>query len=120
MGISSNIILVIANQCAHWCGNLLLKMGIPTGANALGMTIKLIYCKETKEEMKMATVTFRTDWCKGCGLCVDACPKGCLAIAADKINKKGYSPAVMEHPEKCIGCAFCATMCPDCIITVEK
>ena len=57
----------------------------------------------------MATVTFRTDWCKGCGLCVDACPKGCLAIAADKINKKGYSPAVMEHPEKCIGCAFCAT-----------
>ena len=68
----------------------------------------------------MATVTFRTDWCKGCGLCVYACPKGCLAIAADKINKKGYSPAVMEHPEKCIGCAFCATMCPDCIITVEK
>ena len=51
----------------------------------------------------MATVTFRTDWCKGCGLCVDACPKGCLTIAADKINKKGYSPAVMEHPEKCIG-----------------
>ena len=50
----------------------------------------------------MATVTFRTDWCKGCGLCVDACPKGCLAIAADKINKKGYSPAVMENPEKYI------------------
>ena len=68
----------------------------------------------------MATVTFRTDWCKGCSLCVDACPKGCLAIAADKINKKGYSPAVMEHPDKCIGCAFCATMCPDCIIKVEK
>ena len=47
-------------------------------------------------------------------------PKGCLAIAADKINKKGYSPAVMLDQEKCIGCAFCATMCPDCIITVEK
>ena len=31
-------IAVIANQCAHWCGNLLLKMGIPTGINALGMT----------------------------------------------------------------------------------
>ena len=86
----------------------------------LAMTPMLFFCKETKEEMKMATVTFRTDWCKGCGLCVDACPKGCLAIAADKINKKGYSPAVMEHPDKCIGCAFCATMCPDCIIKVEK
>ncbi len=68
----------------------------------------------------MANVTFQTNLCKGCGLCVSACPKGCLAIAADKINSKGYSPAAMVAPEKCIGCAFCATMCPDCIITVEK
>ena len=68
----------------------------------------------------MAKLTFNTDLCKGCGLCVDACPKGCLTIAADKINQKGYSPAEMAQPDKCIGCAFCATMCPDCIITVEK
>ena len=68
----------------------------------------------------MAKVTFNTDLCKGCGLCVNACPKGCLAIAADQINKKGYSPAVMKEADKCIACAFCATMCPDCIITVEK
>ena len=68
----------------------------------------------------MAKLTIRTERCKGCGLCVNACPKGILAIAADKINKKGYSPAYMQDSEKCIGCAFCATMCPDCIITVEK
>ena len=68
----------------------------------------------------MPKLTFETDLCKGCGLCVSACPKGCLQIAADKINQKGYSPAEMVHEDKCIGCAFCATMCPDCIITVEK
>ena len=68
----------------------------------------------------MAKVTFKTDWCKGCGLCVNACPKGILKIATEQLNKKGYSPAEMNAPEKCIGCAFCATMCPDCIITVEK
>ena len=51
----------------------------------------------------MAKVTFQTDLCKGCGLCVGA-----------------YSPAVMTDMEKCSGCAFCATMCPDCVITVEK
>ena len=68
----------------------------------------------------MPKLTFKTDLCKGCGLCVSACPKGCLVIATDKINQKGYSPAEMADPDKCIGCAFCATMCPDCIITVEK
>ena len=68
----------------------------------------------------MPKLTVETDLCKGCGLCVSACPKGCLAIATEQINLKGYSPAVMKNPEDCIGCAFCATMCPDCIITVEK
>ena len=68
----------------------------------------------------MAKVTFNTDLCKGCGLCVNACPKKILEIDTKQINKKGYSPAVMTDQEKCIGCAFCATMCPDCIITVEK
>ena len=68
----------------------------------------------------MAKVTLKTDWCKGCGLCVNACPKGILKIATEQLNKKGYSPAIMTDQESCIGCAFCATMCPDCIITVEK
>ena len=68
----------------------------------------------------MAKVTFQSDLCKGCGLCVDACPKKLIALSADKINAKGHSPAEITDQEKCIGCAFCATMCPDCVITVEK
>ena len=68
----------------------------------------------------MAKLTFKTELCKGCGLCVNACPKGLLRIADEKINAKGYSPAELTDPDKCIACAFCATMCPDCIITVEK
>ena len=49
----------------------------------------------------MAKVSFNTDMCKGCGLCVDACPKKCLAIAGDKLNQKGYSPAyVQDRPLK--------------------
>lgn len=68
----------------------------------------------------MAKVTFATDICKGCGLCVDACPKKILTIAKDKINKKGYSPAEMTDQSQCIGCGFCYTMCPDSVITIEK
>lgn len=68
----------------------------------------------------MDKVTFDSDRCKGCALCVDACPKKIIDIAKNKINAKGHSPAEVTQPEKCIGCAFCATMCPDCVITVEK
>lgn len=68
----------------------------------------------------MAKVTFQSELCKGCGLCVNACPKEILKIDTDQINAKGYSPAVMTDQNSCIGCAFCATMCPDCIITVER
>ncbi len=68
----------------------------------------------------MTKLTFKTDNCKGCGLCVDVCPKQVLALAEDVINKKGHHPVVAVQPDACIGCAFCATMCPDCIIKVEK
>jgi 2-oxoglutarate ferredoxin oxidoreductase subunit delta len=68
----------------------------------------------------MAKVTFKTDLCKGCGLCVGACPKKIVALLKDEINAKGYHPAGVTDQSACIGCAFCATMCPDCVITVEK
>ena len=68
----------------------------------------------------MAKLTFDTDNCKGCGLCVSACPKNLLQLAKDKINKKGHSPVEITDQDACIACAFCATMCPDCIIKVER
>ena len=68
----------------------------------------------------MAKVTFNEERCKGCGLCVIACPKNIIALAQEKINAKGYHPAEVVEMEKCIGCASCAIMCPDTVITVER
>ena len=68
----------------------------------------------------MPKVLIDKDACKGCGLCVDACPKNILKLDTTKINKKGYHPSVCVDMDACIGCAFCATMCPDVCITVEK
>ena len=70
--------------------------------------------------MAMATLKFKTETCKGCGICLNACPKGVLALNKEKLNSKGHHPIEAVNPDKCIGCAFCATMCPDCVITVER
>ena len=68
----------------------------------------------------MATVTFKDDICKSCGLCVEACPKKIVALSKDKINAKGFHPAAVTDMKVCIGCAFCAIMCPHVVISVEK
>jgi 2-oxoglutarate ferredoxin oxidoreductase subunit delta len=65
-------------------------------------------------------VTFNEDICKGCGLCVSVCPVKIISLDKDRLNVKGYTPAVVKDMDKCIACTNCATMCPDCVITVEK
>jgi 2-oxoglutarate ferredoxin oxidoreductase subunit delta len=70
--------------------------------------------------MANGKVTFRYDSCKGCGLCITACPKKIIFLDKTRINIKGYNPATIENMEECIGCGNCAQMCPDLIITVER
>ena len=68
----------------------------------------------------MARVIINEETCKGCGLCINACPRGVLAINKDRINQKGYNPVFPVHPELCTGCTSCAIMCPDTSIEVER
>ena len=65
-------------------------------------------------------VVVDTDRCKGCNLCVVACPTHTLALTAGEVNHKGYAYCYMAQPETCIGCSSCAIVCPDGCITVYK
>lgn len=68
----------------------------------------------------MAKITVNEAVCKGCELCVGACPHKLIELDKTRINAKGYHPATMTDESKCIGCAMCAMMCPDVAITVER
>lgn len=68
----------------------------------------------------MIKVTIYENVCKGCGLCVRACPKGVLAIAKSHLNTKGYYPSEVVHQEACVACMACARTCPDVAIEIEK
>lgn len=57
--------------------------------------------------------------CKGCEICVGACPTNVLRMAPE-VNGKGYHYAYSENPENCTGCANCGLVCPDGVITVYR
>jgi 2-oxoglutarate ferredoxin oxidoreductase subunit delta len=58
-------------------------------------------------------------YCKGCALCVSACPKEVLALALDRLTSKGYHPAYLIS-DGCTGCGICSIVCPDAAITVYR
>ena len=73
-------------------------------------------------ELPRGEVYIVEERCKGCGLCVNYCPKGVL-VQSDRINEKGYHPPelVEDPPVKvCINCGFCERICPDFAIFVKE
>ncbi len=68
----------------------------------------------------LVRVTIKEEVCKGCGLCIRACPKKIIELSKTKINAKGYRPAEVTDMEACIGCTSCARTCPDVAIYIEK
>ena len=75
-----------------------------------------------KDKMKASRgeIHLIKDQCKGCGYCIEFCPKKVLE-ESDEINARGVRPARVAHEEDCIMCDFCTAVCPDfAIFVVEK
>lgn len=66
-------------------------------------------------------VEFDAAQCKGCGLCIEACPEHIVEFA-EVFNQHGVRPAklVDDTLARCIACGNCAVVCPDGVVTVEN
>lgn len=69
--------------------------------------------------LERAKVVVREDECKGCSLCIEACPEGVL-YEQKHLNRLGYHPTDYKG-EGCTGCGICFYQCPEPgAITVYK
>jgi len=57
-------------------------------------------------------IAIHTVRCKGCGYCVEFCPKGVLRM-------QDARPVVVAA-ELCTGCALCVQVCPDFAMKVSR
>jgi len=64
-------------------------------------------------------ITIIENRCKGCGLCVEFCPKDVLSMS-DGFNQKGYHPPFVEESSACVGCHFCEEVCPEFAVFCEE
>jgi 2-oxoglutarate ferredoxin oxidoreductase subunit delta len=70
--------------------------------------------------MAKGEIVILDDSCKGCALCVEYCPKGCIQVSNDKFTRSGaLLPEFINH-EECSACGICGNMCPDFAIEVYK
>lgn len=58
-------------------------------------------------------VVVASKWCKGCGICIEFCPKKVLDF--DNNGK-----AKLVNPEECTLCKQCELRCPDFAIVVKE
>ena len=67
--------------------------------------------------VKKFAIKIIRDRCKGCGFCVEFCPRRVLVMSQD-MNDKGYHPPAVADLERCVDCGLCEAVCPEFSIYV--
>ena len=65
------------------------------------------------------TVVIDREACKGCDLCIDACPPRVLEMTTTVVNTTGHRFPLLIAPG-CTGCKACSQICPDFCFQVYK
>ena len=68
------------------------------------------------ERESRGTVEIAVERCKGCDLCIPACPPKVLEMSTD-VNARGFRYPLLSPG--CTGCSACALVCPDFCFEVK-
>ena len=61
-----------------------------------------------------------TERCKGCALCVEACPHQVIALSQKRVNVHGYRYVEVAVPDACVGCTSCAIVQTVASLFIER
>lgn len=62
-------------------------------------------------QVTKGTVVMLEDRCKGCGYCIEFCPRDVLGFSS-RFNNKGYHPPEVLSDD-CVNCHYCEIICPE-------
>jgi 2-oxoglutarate ferredoxin oxidoreductase subunit delta len=66
-----------------------------------------------RADERPAPVFIYRRWCKGCGICIEFCPRDVLKAGQD-------GQPVVAQADRCTLCRLCEILCPDFSIAVAR
>jgi len=67
----------------------------------------------------LASVLIDKRLCKGCGICIEFCPKKVL-VMSDEMDERGIRTPHARREQDCSLCGLCELYCPDFAICARR
>jgi 2-oxoglutarate ferredoxin oxidoreductase subunit delta len=74
---------------------------------------------QAEKTTKPGKVLINEERCKGCGYCVEFCPRLVLKMS-NELGPRGYYLAKVEDESKCLSCGLCEVLCPEFAIQIPS